>query len=93
MPDQFATNIIALIKNRAVSNGADIDIALDGAEITTTTKLTSLGVDSLGMADILWDLEQAHGIKIDFNTADAWSNLDTIGDVVEAVRSFLNKED
>ncbi|BCG83050.1 hypothetical protein MesoLj113b_65920 [Mesorhizobium sp. 113-3-3] len=34
-------------------------------EITTATELTSLGVDSLGLADLLWDVEQAYDIKID----------------------------
>ncbi|RWB10571.1 MAG: acyl carrier protein, partial [Mesorhizobium sp.] len=48
--------------------------------------------DSLGLADVLWDVEQAYGIKIDMNTADAWSNLKNVGDVVEAVRGLLAKE-
>lgn len=54
--------------------------------------MTSLGIDSLGLADVLWDLEQIYGIKIEMNTADAWSNLNNIGDVVEAVRGLLTKE-
>ncbi|MGO7427619.1 nodulation protein NodF, partial [Rhizobium ruizarguesonis] len=31
-------------------------------------------------------------IRIEMNTADAWSNLKNIGDVVEAVRGLIAKE-
>jgi nodulation protein F len=44
------------------------------------------------LADVLWDLEQAYGIRIEMNTTDAWSNLKNIGDVVEAVRGLIAKE-
>ncbi|MGO8657741.1 acyl carrier protein, partial [Rhizobium ruizarguesonis] len=47
--------------------------------ITADSELTSLGIDSLALADVLWDLEQAYGIRIEMNTADAWSNLKNIG--------------
>lgn len=91
MADQLTADIIAMIKNRAVSNGADIAAASGEHEITTATELTSLGIDSLGLADTLWDLEQAYGIRIEFNTAEAWANLQNVGDVVEAVRGLLAK--
>ncbi|MER8628081.1 acyl carrier protein, partial [Mesorhizobium sp. M1143] len=40
-------------------------------------------------ADVLWDLEQAYGIEIEMNTAEAWSDLQNVGGMVEAVRSLL----
>ncbi|PBB11842.1 nodulation protein NodF [Mesorhizobium loti] len=91
MADQLATEIIATIKKRielenGEGSGSDI------GEITTATELTSLGVDSLGLADLLWDVEQAHDIKIDMNSADAWSNLKNVGDMVEVVRGLLARE-
>ncbi|OBP79981.1 acyl carrier protein [Mesorhizobium loti] len=92
MADQLATEIIATIKNRVESeSGEGKSVSIIG-EITTATELTSLGVDSLGLADLLWDVEQAYGIKIDMNSADAWSNLKSVGDMVEAVRVLLAKE-
>ncbi|MBY5412954.1 acyl carrier protein [Rhizobium leguminosarum] len=91
MADQLTLEIISAI-NKLVKaeNGERTTVGL--GEITTDTELTSLGIDSLGLADVLWDLEQIYGIKIEMNTADAWSNLNNIGDVVEAVRGLLTKE-
>ncbi|MET2831077.1 acyl carrier protein [Mesorhizobium shangrilense] len=90
MADQLTNEIIAMIKNRAASEGGNIAPASSG-EITAATGLTSLGIDSLGLADVLWDLEQAYGIKIEMNTSEAWSDLQNVGDMVEAVRGLLAK--
>ncbi|ESZ31972.1 nodulation protein NodF [Mesorhizobium sp. L2C054A000] len=87
MSDQLANEIIAMIKKRAASEGGIAPAT--GGEITAATRLTSLGIDSLGLADVLWDLEQAYGIEIEMNTAEAWSDLQNVGDMVEAVRSLL----
>ncbi|OWK25560.1 nodulation protein NodF [Rhizobium yanglingense] len=89
MADQLAMEIISMIKKRAESENGEKATASIVGEITTATELTSLGVDSLGLADLLWDLEQAYDIKINMNTADAWSNVQNVGDVVEAVRGLL----
>ncbi|WP_192246753.1 acyl carrier protein [Mesorhizobium silamurunense] len=90
MADQLTNEIIAMIKKRAASEGGNIAPA-SGGEITAATGLTSLGIDSLGLADVLWDLEQAYGIKIEMNTSEAWSDLQNVGDMVEAVRGLLAK--
>ncbi|MFK0693212.1 acyl carrier protein [Mesorhizobium sp. IMUNJ 23033] len=89
MADQLTNEIIAMIKKRAASEGGNIAPA--SGEITAATGLTSLGIDSLGLADVLWDLEQAYGIKIEMNTSEAWSDLQNVGDMVEAVRGLLAK--
>jgi len=90
MPDQIADNVIAMIKKSAASNGADS--ALGDDEITAATELTSLGIDSLGLADILWDIEEAYGIRIELSTVDAWSNLQSVGDLIEGVRCLAARE-
>ncbi|CDI12060.1 acyl carrier protein [Agrobacterium pusense] len=92
MSDQLAKEVIATINNRALAERGEPTTATPSAEITLSTELSSLDLDSLALADILWDLEQANNIKIEMNTADAWSNLQTVGDVVMAVRSLLVKE-
>ncbi|MER8448337.1 acyl carrier protein [Mesorhizobium sp. M1066] len=89
MADQLANEIVDMIKKRAASEGGIAPAT--GDEITAATRLTSLGIDSLGLADVLWDLEQAYGIEIEMNTAEAWSDLQNVGDMVEAVRSLLAK--
>ncbi len=50
MADQLATDIIAKIKAHAEPGGE---------EITTNTELTSLGIHSLELTEIIFDLEEA----------------------------------
>ncbi|PAQ01994.1 acyl carrier protein [Mesorhizobium mediterraneum] len=83
MADQLATDIIEKIKAHAEPGGE---------EITTTTELTSLGIHSLELTEIIFDLEEQYGIEIEMNTVDAWSNLKNVGDMVEAVRALIAKK-
>ncbi|MDX0697898.1 host-specificity nodulation protein HsnA [Sinorhizobium medicae] len=91
MVDQLESEIIGIIKNRVESEGGDGGTALTVHDLTAATELTVLGVDSLGLADIIWDLEQAYGIRIEMNTAEAWSDLQNVGDIVGAIRGLLTK--
>ncbi|RWO60512.1 acyl carrier protein [Mesorhizobium sp.] len=83
MADQLATDIIEKIKAHAEPGGE---------EITTGTELTSLGIHSLELTEIIFDLEEQYGIEIEMNTVDAWSNLKNVGDMVEAVRALIAKK-
>ena len=82
MADQLATEIIDKIKAHA-------DPAV---EITPETELTALGIHSLELTEIIFDLEEAYGIEIEMNTVEAWSNLKTVHDMVEAVRALIAKK-
>lgn len=92
MADQLTTEIIEIMRKRVESERAEGTTAPSVGEITTATEVTGLGIDSLGLADVLWDLEQAYGIRIEMNTAEAWSDLQTVGDWVEAIRGLLAQE-
>ena len=83
MADQLATDIIEKIKAHAEPGGE---------EITTSTELTSLGIHSLELTEIIFDLEEQYDIEIEMNTVDAWSNLKNVGDMVEAVRALFAKK-
>lgn len=83
MADGLARDIIEKIKAHA-DNG--------GAEITTATELTELGIHSLELTEIIFDVEDAYGIEIEMSTVDAWDNLKTVGDMVEAVRALIEKK-
>ena len=83
MADQLTTEIIEKIKAHA-------DTA--GDEITTSTDLNTLGIHSLELTEIIFDLEEKYGIEIEMNTVDAWSNLKSFGDMVEAVRELIAKK-
>jgi nodulation protein F len=83
MADQLTDEIISRIKAHA-------DPAV--GEIGPDTELTALGIHSLELTEIIFDLEEAYGIEIEMNTVDAWSNLKTVHDMVEAVRGLIAKK-
>lgn len=81
--DQLAQDIIGKIKAHA-------DPAI-GA-ITPETELRDLGIHSLELTEIIFDIEEAFGIEIEMNTAEAWSKLSNVGDIIEAVRLLIAKK-
>lgn len=81
--DQLAQDIVGKIKAHADP---------DGGEITLGTDLGDLGIHSLELTEIIFDLEEAYGIEIEMNTAEAWSKLSNVGDIVEAVRVLIAKK-
>ncbi|GLS29992.1 MAG: acyl carrier protein [Mesorhizobium sp.] len=83
MTDKLATEIIEKIKAHADP---------DGEEITLNTELTALGIHSLELTEIVFDLEEAYGIEIEMNTVEAWNNLKDVGDIVKAVRNLIEKQ-
>ncbi|HTV71301.1 MAG TPA: acyl carrier protein [Rhizobiaceae bacterium] len=80
MADQLAADIIEKIKAHAETDN----------EITPETELTELGIHSLELTEIVFDLEEAYGIEIEMNTVEAWSQLKNVGDIVAAVRKLVD---
>ncbi|TWG92480.1 acyl carrier protein NodF [Mesorhizobium sp. J18] len=62
----------------------------DPNEVTMETKLTDLGIHSLELTEIIFDIEDEFGIQVEMNTVEAWENLHTIRDIVEAVRGLID---
>ena len=83
MTDKLAGEVIEKIKSHAEPGGP---------EITPDTELSSLGIHSLELTEIVFDLEEAYGIEIEMNTVEAWSNLKTVHDMIEAVRGLIAKK-
>ena len=83
MSDTLAATIIGKIKAHA---------APDVGEITLETGLTELGIHSLELTEIIFDLEDEFGIEIEMSTVDAWSNLSNVGDIVEAVSGLIEQK-
>lgn len=74
--------IIGIVKNHA-----DPEVT-----VTPDTELTELGIHSLELTEIIFDLEERYSIEIEMNTVDAWNNLKSVGDMVTAVRSLIDKK-
>ncbi|HEV7417537.1 acyl carrier protein [Tianweitania sediminis] len=80
MADALANDIIAKIERHG---------ELEPGSVTLDSELTTLGIHSLELTEIIFDIEDEHGIHVEMNTAEAWGNLRTVGDIVEAVRELI----
>jgi nodulation protein F len=83
MAEQLAENIISKIKSHA---------SPDAGNITLETELNDLGIHSLELTEIIFDIEDEFGIEVDMNTSDAWNNLNNVNDIVEAVHALVAKK-
>lgn len=52
--------------------------------ITEDTPITELGLDSLALIEVLYELEETFGVTVD---ADLLSALNSVGDLVQAIAS------
>ena len=83
MSDGLASTVIDKVKAHA---------APQIGEITVATELSELGIHSLELTEIVFELEDEFGIEIEMNTVDAWANLSNVGDIVAAVRVLVEKK-
>lgn len=61
----------------------------DPSAVTLDTLLVDLGIHSLELTEIIFDIEDEFGIQVEMNTVEAWENLSTVSDIVEAVRGLV----
>lgn len=83
MSDQIAETIISKIRAHA---------SPDAGDVTLDTELSELGIHSLELTEIIFDLEDEYDIQIEMNTVEAWSNLANVKDIVDAVRDIIRQK-
>lgn len=83
MSDGLEAKIIEMIRSKSDA-GAE--------EVRPETPLADLAIHSLEMAEIIFDIEDEYDVEIDMNTADVWNNLETVDDIVAAVRDLIAKK-
>ena len=71
------------------------DYKLDAANLTTATPLEELGIDSLGLAELLFTIEDEFGISMTSvnATGPEAPRLSTVGDVINAVDAAIVTRD
>ncbi|WP_173935053.1 acyl carrier protein [Chelativorans sp. Marseille-P2723] len=79
--DAIGEKILAKIREHAEG---------DASGIKLSTPLDELGIHSLELTEIIFDLEEEFAIEIEMNTSQAWENLETVQDIVAAVRNLLD---
>ncbi len=77
--DDVAQKVISILK----SNMAEPDV-----ELTETSNLADLGIESLDFAVIIFDMEDTFGIEIPFDASENADDFKTIGDIVNIVKKL-----
>lgn len=83
MGDGLEEKIIGLIRAKSEA---------DAGDIKPDTLLADLDIHSLEMAEIIFDIEEECDVEIDMNTSDVWNNLESVNDIVVAVRELIAKK-
>jgi acyl carrier protein len=61
--------------------------------ISLDTKLSDLEIESLDLAVIVFDIEDAFGIQIPYKANEEMTDFATVGSVVERVQSLVKEKD
>ena len=83
MTDDVARKIIAIIAEQAM---------LDADQIALDASPETLGLDSLGMVEVVFAIEEAFDISVPFNANEPDNpdfDIATIGKIVEAVKHLI----
>ena len=79
------------VRDRVVAILAE-QAMLDAAEIRADATLADLGIDSLGLVETIFAIEEAFDLQVPFNANDPGQSefdISTVGTMVEAVESLL----
>lgn len=85
MTDEFGRKIIAIIAEQAM---------LEPSEISLDAAPGDLGIDSLGLVEIVFAIEEAFDISVPFNANEPQKSdfdVSTIGKIIEAVRRLVEE--
>ena len=83
MSDPLETQVIAILAAQAL---------IDPAEIAPDAALDSLGLDSLGLVEAIFAIEERFGISVPFNAnapEDSAFDISTVASVVQGVRALI----
>jgi acyl carrier protein len=78
--DDVAADVIAIIAKRLPAEKRDLGM---------TDRLEDLGIDSFGAVEMIFDLEEKFDVQISYNSNDARLDLETVGDVIGAIKNLV----
>jgi acyl carrier protein len=87
MTDDVARKIIAIIAEQAM---------LDPDQIAVDASPETLGLDSLGVVEVVFAIEEAFDISVPFNANEPENpdfDISTVGKIVEAVTRLIAQKD
>lgn len=83
MSDSIEDRVIAILAEQAL---------LDPSEVRPDAKLADLGIDSLGLVEVVFALEEAFDVQIPFNANDPGASefdVSTVGTMAQAMESLI----
>ncbi|MBK5928755.1 acyl carrier protein [Rhodobaculum claviforme] len=83
MSETVRDRVIAIIAEQAV---------LDPAQVTDDMSLADLGIDSLGLVEAIFGIEEALDISVPFNAndpADSGFDVSSVGTIIAAVEGLV----
>lgn len=86
MADMVAGRVMAIIAEQA---------ALDPAEVTPDKTLAELGVDSLGLVEAIFAIEEAFDISVPFNANEPTQSgfdISSVGTIIAAVETLVAEQ-
>ena len=87
MSEDVAQKVRAIIAEQAF---------VDVAEVTDATTLEELGVDSLGLVESIFAIEEAFDISVPFNAnapQESEFDISSVGAIIEAVTALVRAKD
>lgn len=84
--DKVADKVIAIIAEQCM---------IESQEVTATSTLEELGIDSFGMVEIVFSIEEAFDVSVPYNANEPSTSdfdLSTVGTVVTAVKRLIEEQ-
>ena len=81
--NDITADIVALIRKRLPAGKSTLNMA---------DRLMDLGIDSFGVVELIFDLEEKYNIQIPYNANDTKPEFETIGEVVNEIKNLVGKK-
>ena len=78
--DSVAAETIAIIAER---------LSIEKRNLQLTDRLDDLGINSLSVIEIIFDLEEKFDVSIPYNSNDLTPEFQTVGDIVDALKRLM----
>ncbi|HXF86877.1 MAG TPA: acyl carrier protein [Xanthobacteraceae bacterium] len=78
--DSVTSDVLALIQKK---------LPPEKSALTMTDRLKDLGIDSLSVVELIFELEEKFNIQIPYNANDTEPEFETVGEVVEAIKKVI----
>jgi acyl carrier protein len=76
-------DVIAIVANRR-------PIAQRAMLLKLDDRIDELGLDSFATVEMIFDLEEKFDIQIPFNSNDTKLKFETVGEIVDAIKVFID---